>query len=187
MKLPCKIVCLGDSVTNNQDQPSYVNYWQELTDHKYGSGQVEVIAAGLNGETSYDGYFRLKEDVFSHRPDLVTIMYGHNDINLSISPRVFQYHMERLVAACRDQQLNHVWILTPNKVNHPLIMPVYEPYLSALKGLSQMTGAALINFWKLFADEDLSRLYPALDYLHPNQTGHRLMAERLMKQFKKLK
>lgn len=190
------VVCLGDSITNNQREPSYVNYWQDMCNYKYGQDTYHLIASGVNGETAYDAYDRIDTDVLSYHPDIVTLMYGHNDLNHSIHPRSFQFHLEKLIYACKDKSVNQIWLLTPNQVNHPLIAPAYTSYLNAIKEVAYMTQTVFIDIWKIYNDQDLDEIYTytfdyeatyGRDYLHPNELGHKLIAKRLMSQLKKTK
>lgn len=46
-------------------------------------GVVSVITTAIGGENSVEGAKRFERDVLSHRPDIITIDYGRNDMFLS--------------------------------------------------------------------------------------------------------
>lgn len=195
MDIPRTIVCLGDSITNNQDDPSYVNYWQELCDQTWGPKTVKIIATGVNGETAYDAIQRLEMDVFVHHPDLVTILYGHNELSQSISPKVYMYHLEQIIRACRKHGIPVIWLLTPNQIAHPLIASSYQLYRKALEYLAISSKTKLVDLWKIFDGLNLDQIYTYTynnqesmerDYLHPNENGHRLMAQKLFETLQKM-
>lgn len=87
------VVCLGDSITegmfelirsdfgygyNREPENAYPAKMEALlTDIGY---RVEVINAGISGDTVGKGIKRLEEDVFAHSPDIVTVCFGLNDV-----------------------------------------------------------------------------------------------------------
>ena len=183
-----KIVCLGDSITDNRDSSngkSYVDYWQELIDQA--GQQHQLINAGVNGETAQDGYYRLNSDVLPHQPDLVTIMFGHNELGRGLSVDHFESYLNLLIQKL-TKTLPHtkVWILTPNKVADPHQQSRYKPLLARLRVPDPRF--TLIDIWQAFEGQDLDSIYSyqydyngltGQDWLHPNAHGHRLIAKTL--------
>jgi lysophospholipase L1-like esterase len=190
---PCTIVCLGDSITCNWDGPSYVDYWQELLDKQYGSGKIKVISAGVNGETAQDGYYRLNSDVIAHQPDLVIVMFGHNDLRYGLSPLLFHKYLAKITNRLTHDLKCAVWLLTPNQVIGSAQQALYSPYLKTIRAVAAEKSITLFDIWsQAFKNQDLTKIYTytfdyegltGLDYIHPNETGHRLIAQYLMDQF----
>jgi len=177
------IVCLGDSITCEWEEPHYPTFWQELVDQKYGQGKVKIIAAGVNGETAQDGYYRLSSDVISHHPNLVTIMFGHNDIHQGISVATFRQSLLQIIASLKSTP---IWLLSPNQISNPQMVIIYQPYLTELKSLAAAKHLPYIDLWSAFDGQDLSQIYTyPNDYVHPNALGHRLLAKYLLQQFEK--
>lgn len=94
-----RIVCLGDSITEQGGQPGgYVWLLQRYLDKLYGGEagsdgssastrtspesvqQITVFNAGISGHKSTDMQARFQRDVLSKNPDLVTISVGVNDV-----------------------------------------------------------------------------------------------------------
>lgn len=187
------IACLGDSITCEWDEPKYPTFWQQQLDQSRGPNQVRILSAGINGETASDGLCRLDRDVLTYHPDLVTVMFGHNDIYFGIPPHEFTQTLDYLLQALTRSAIKHVWLLTPNQVWGPANQAPYTPYLTALRILAQSTHTPLIDLWSnAFTGHHLDNIYdyftnttdPATrDWVHPNELGHRLLADYLMQQF----
>jgi lysophospholipase L1-like esterase len=75
------LVCLGDSITEGMIGASYVD---KLRAQLPG---VRVINAGVNGDTIRHLLRRAERDVIAHRPDLITIMVGLNDLTTAYGLR----------------------------------------------------------------------------------------------------
>jgi lysophospholipase L1-like esterase len=90
-----KVVCFGDSITNR----GYYKVLEELLD-------VEAINAGKGGHSSPMGLRRIETDVLAHKPDVVVVMFGTNDLRAD-SERVFvpvkkyKENLQSIVASCR--------------------------------------------------------------------------------------
>lgn len=189
------IVCLGDSITCEWDKPKYPTFWQKLLDKKYGQGKIKVISAGVNGETAQDGYYRLNTDVLPHHPDLVTIMFGHNDVYLKVPPKIFERYLDIIIGALRQYQIKDIWLLSPNQPDEPSLLTQYQPYLQVLKLVAQAYNVPYLDLWSAFNDHPSNTIYTQTfdtiglsghDYIHPNPLGHQLIAESLMKAFNPL-
>lgn len=72
------IVCLGDSITEWPD--GYVTILQNLISAGYPERNVHVINSGIGGHKAPDMLARLNRDVIAHRPQIVTINVGINDV-----------------------------------------------------------------------------------------------------------
>ena len=190
------IVCLGDSITCNWGGPSYTNYWQALLDEKFGAGSHHIINAGVNGETAQDGYYRLERDVLNHTPDLVTIMFGHNEVWQNIPVGTYENYLRTIVETIQHhRKKTKVWLLTPNKTGDTEYWTKYTSYLAAIKKVSDERGITLITVHKAFDDEGLGDIYTyefdygdfiGRDFIHPNERGQRLIAEYLTRNFLRL-
>src|SRR4051812_33621790 len=73
-----RIVCFGDSITR-------AGYPQRLA--KRLGGGIDVVNAGVNGNTTTMALRRIQRDVLDARPDLVVIFFGTNDCRLA-EPKV---------------------------------------------------------------------------------------------------
>ena len=129
---PLTLAFIGDSITQGcfelyAEEPGNLNvvYDGEAVYHHqikrilsllYPSLPVNVINAGISGDTAPQGLARLERDVLSYRPDLTVVCYGLNDSGKGIA-RLNEYAdslrdiFARLKAAGSD-----VVFLTPNMI-----------------------------------------------------------------------
>lgn len=196
------IVCLGDSITDNTESESYVDKWQRLCDEQLGKGAFKIRSAGISGETAWDGLQRLDRDVLQHKPDLVTICFGHNEVHLDVPVTDYQHSLEMIISQIQALDAQ-VWLMTPTQIAVYEItepdkrMPDrYVPYLAALKEIAEKRGCPLLDLWHVFEGHDLQKIFTYTadydqlgiidrDYLHPNQLGHEIIAKRLMDKLRK--
>lgn len=87
MALQKTLVCFGDSLTEGTIGASYVEL---LRQRLPGS---RVINAGINGDTTLNLLRRVDRDVAPHRPDLVLLLVGLNDIGTAYGePAIRPYY-----------------------------------------------------------------------------------------------
>ena len=88
---PIMIVAFGDSVTHGAMGFGEINYedvyWNRLRkkiNAKRNYVPVNIINAGIGGITAAGSLERLDSQVLVHRPDLVIVCFGLNDVNGSL-------------------------------------------------------------------------------------------------------
>lgn len=194
-----KIVCLGDSITCNWNTPSYVDDWQELVNEKYGPGVVQLEAAGINGETAQDAYYRIHRDVVERAPKLLTVMFGHNDADpmRQVSPVMFQNYLRKILNYTQHYLPDTtIWLLSPSLIGDPQYQERYRPYLEGIQQAAQDKKVTFVSLWDAFEGENLDDIFTytmnstylrgaGKDWIHPNEKGNRLLAERLMSELEK--
>ena len=119
---PITIVALGDSVTHGcvgfGDEMDYETvYWNRLRKKLLAVCDqipINVINAGIGGDTTQGALARLDRQVLIHQPDLVTVCYGLNDVNLPLAQfgTSLREIFRRLTAAGTE-----VIYMTPNMLN----------------------------------------------------------------------
>jgi len=72
------LVCLGDSITEAQD--GYVKVVENMIHAGYPERNVRVVNSGIGGHKAPDMLARLQRDVIAHKPNVVTINVGINDV-----------------------------------------------------------------------------------------------------------
>src|SRR5690606_7663882 len=100
-------------------------YPQQLQEHFDGQGaRVQVINAGVGGNTTSDARQRFEKDVLAHDPDVVILQFGLNDTAIDVwkdppatEPRVsaddYIDHLRHFIQTCRQQNAR-VLLMTPN-------------------------------------------------------------------------
>ena len=187
------IVCLGDSITCNWNEKTYTDYLQDLIDQD--NLRYRIVNSGINGETAQDGYYRLDRDVVDHGPDLVTVMFGHNDLHWGFTPEQYAKYLNKIISYIYQTTKAKVWLLSPNKTGDKRHRDLYPPFLEIVKITAKENNAHFVDIWNSFSDKDLDSTYTlkalwsdtGIDYIHPNQKGHKLIAKILNKELNKHK
>jgi acyl-CoA thioesterase-1 len=161
---------------------------------------VEIVNAGIGGNTTADGLKRMEADVLAHRPDLVTIMFGVNDAAMLSfpdfkpipGPRVplaqYKKNLAEMIARARKAGAR-LLLMTPCPMGNKYFNRHLEPYRShdhnymlrsyaqAVRELAQEVQVELLDVWARFMQEGMNELLP--DGVHPNPRGHEVIASML--------
>ena len=104
-----KIVCFGDSVTgvyyHSGGRRAYPEMLETALNKLFPAATVHVINAGVSGHSTADGIARLKGGVLKHRPDLVTVMFGLNDM-VRVPLDQFRGNLRKITAQIRSSGLS---------------------------------------------------------------------------------
>ncbi len=202
---PINIVAFGDSVTHGAVAGGEMNfetvYWNRLRRkieevHKY--MPVNVINAGIGGITAAGSVNRIDSQVLCHRPDLVIVCFGLNDVNGTLEN--YLSALEKIFEACKNYGCETIF-LTPNMLNTYVaddVNPNFKDY--AAKTAEMQNGGRMDTFiysacdlakkmdipvcdcyskWKeLSKTEDTTKLL-ANRINHPTKEMHELFAQSL--------
>ncbi len=118
---PINIVALGDSITHGMFKGSEIDYeavyWNRLRKKIYEIKSyvpVNVINAGIGGATAKTAVDRVDSQVLIHKPDLITICFGLNDLCESLD--VFISSLGEIFKKCKDSGAEVIY-MTPNMLN----------------------------------------------------------------------
>src|SRR5690606_5814812 len=115
---PVRIVCFGDSITGVYYHTGSKRAWPELLGlalrQARPAAQLEVVNAGLSGNTTAQALARIERDVIAHQPHLVVAMFGMNDV-ARLPLRDFEANLARIADRCRAAGAEMVFC-TPNSV-----------------------------------------------------------------------
>ena len=162
-----RIVCLGDSVTKavrpgvDADQTFCVRLEKMLRARAI---DVEVINAGVGGNTTADALRRFDNDVLAKKPHHVVMMFGLNDSWIDegrttsrLSVEEYRQNLTRMAALLTARGIS-VTLMTPN----PAIALSYppernrtlKPYVDVVRSLARGGGATsdLIDVYERFAE-----------------------------------
>lgn len=195
---PPLVVSLGDSITRGvrqgvTDKGTFSWYLQEMLQKQIPDLQVRNV--GIGGERTDQGLNRLDKDVLALKPQIVLIMYGHNDSYIDVGakqPRISkqQYadNLRQLIDRIRQANAKPILMTPPaysagNKNgigNDPDIL--LEDYAAAVREVAKELNVPLIDHYALWrkrrdAGEEIRDL--TTDGYHPNPAGHKLLAETI--------
>jgi lysophospholipase L1-like esterase len=185
---PVKMVAIGDSLTYGwMVQKGYLDFFQEMLMKRYPQARLQIINAGIPGDTAEGGLHRLQTDVISHRPDCVLIQFALNDAYLGFSSKRFADKIRGMVhgiSGTSDAEmvlLTSVWI--ENGVENGRALEFYDQ-IEAVAEENKLPIAKVHTYWKQKIDSGLNaeRLVQ-FDGVHPTVAGYKLMAEAVCEVF----
>lgn len=184
---PTKIVCIGDSVTgiyyHTGGRRAYPEMLAIALKRQFPRGEMCVVNAGVSGTTAADGLARLERDVLMHQPDLVTIMFGLNDM-AAYSTDMFRENLAQLIQRCQEAG-SEVLLCTPNAVEETKGRPISKlaEYVDVVRALGNEHQVPVVDICQAFEEvrrKDAAEFSLLLsDPIHPNMDGHKLTASVL--------
>jgi lysophospholipase L1-like esterase len=215
MKENFRLVAFGDSTTAPRGPVK--TYADCLRNDLSAKGlAVDVVNAGVGGNTTEDARMRFEKAVLAHQPTLTVIQFGINDsaVNVWDNPpatlsRVpisrYVANLEYFIESLRKQN-SQVILMTPNSLRwtvalktlygkapyHPddpdgFNVPL-RPYVEGVRMLAHKKSLPLIDIYAAFQEYEKSQPMDdlLLDGMHPNDKGHRLVADRLIAEILKI-
>src|SRR5215210_2745971 len=101
------VVFLGDSITAARTYGKLVENYTLL---RFPDRKLRFVNAGVGGDTAAGGLKRLKRDVFSHKPTVVIVAYGVNDIGWGLKAddehkKAYLEGVRGIVEACKKREV----------------------------------------------------------------------------------
>jgi len=184
-----RIVCIGDSITgvyyHSGGMRAYPEMLQIALQKLHPKARINVRNAGISGDTSKGGLARLERDVLAHKPHLVTIMFGMNDL-VRVPVADFIANMTQIIQRCRATGAAVV-LCTQNSIVDSPQRPVARlaEYSQAIRDLAKAESLGLADCFAAFeavrAKNALEWNLLLSDAIHPNMDGHKLFAETIAK------
>lgn len=176
--------------------------------------KVDLINAGIGGNTTEDARGRFAKDVLDRHPDVVVIQFGINDSAIDVwqtppatHPRVtidrYTSNLEYFVVTLQKQECK-VILMTPNPIRWTPSLkkkygkPPYRPnapdgfnvilqtYAEGVREVAQKNKVLLVDVYAAFQAYGKGKSHSfdelLLDGMHPNDKGHRLVANLLLKE-----
>ena len=129
-------------------------------------GDVEIISSGLAGNTAANGIARLEDDILTHSPDYVLVMYGMDDALAGVEADNFRQDMEKIVNRIEEEKVKVV-LLTPPPVSERMTVNCTmdelrrrQAHLTGLvqtiRDLAEEKSLTLIDIYQYFLDNRLA-------------------------------
>lgn len=157
------ILAFGNSLTRGTGtrlENSYPSVLQKNTG-------IPVINAGIPGEVTAEGLKRLPALLNQHRPDLVVLVHGGNDILRRKSAQAARDNLEKMILLIRASGAEVVMLGVPQFG----LIPSSAPWYEELADLHEVPLDA-----DIIPDLQKAPRYKS-DPIHFNADGYRLMAE----------
>ena len=178
-----KVVCFGDSITKRG--------YPELMAKELG---VKVVNAGIAGHNSAQGLHRIKKDVLDHKPEVVVVFFGTNDIRVDskkfIPLKKYRENLEKIAKDCREGGAKVIFC-TPPPINHEAYFQRHKKSdYDAHGGLEQL----LESYQKTVRDLGKELAIPVVDLagelpkqpqwmhkdgVHPSPKGNQIIADHI--------
>ena len=165
------IACLGDSVTHGcfevfknrfgkvdtvyRPEDGYPARLRRRLNLLYPVSAVNVLNAGVSGDSSAGGLRRLERDVLSHLPDLVTVNFGLNDaMGGRDALSNYRANMRALFSRILDSGAECM-LVTPNRMCSYVSHALSDPDLRAIAAAAAeiQTGGTLDAFVEAAREE----------------------------------
>lgn len=148
---PVTIVAFGDSVTHGAFSGGEIDHeavYHSLLRKKLNSVRsyvpINVINAGIGGLTAKLSLKRLESQVLCHRPDLIIICFGLNDINDPLE--VFLDSMEEIFDKCTKSGAEVIY-MSPNMLNTYVAEDTPDGYFDYAKKLSEIQNSGQMDLY----------------------------------------
>lgn len=164
---PLKLVALGDSLTAGYGLPPGQGFPDALAQALKAKGrQVEVVDAGVSGDTAADGLARFDWSV-PNDANAIIVELGANDMLRGLDPAATEATLAQILAKARAA---HMAILLAGMRAAPNYGADYQKRFDAIyPALAQRFDVALYPFFLDGVAEDPA--FTLGDGLHPNRAG----------------
>jgi lysophospholipase L1-like esterase len=165
------IVAFGDSLTHGtgaNEAESYPAVLASLINRK-------VVRAGVPGETTADGLRRIESVLEEHRPALVVMSLGGNDMLRKVSDSEITLNLRRIIQLIRGRGASVVLFGVPRP---GLITSAPEFYEEIAREFNIPYEGKIVTDVLYHPDQKS-------DMIHPNAKGYRRMAEAFAELLKK--
>ncbi len=198
------MVLIGDSITdcgrrNPDGAPlgnGYVAFFTDLVTARWPDRDIRFVNKGIGGNTILDLAGRWDDDVLAERPDWLSVMIGINDLHrtlngvFDIPPQVYREHYARLLGQVVEQVgprlvlLEPFYMMTGAEASEAqqVVLGLLPPYIEVVHEMAERFGARLCRTHEMFARQLEHRPSAAFcaEPVHPNRTGHLLIAWELL-------
>lgn len=127
------IAFLGDSVTQGcfevyktspttletvfEQNNAYHAKLRDILALLYPATPINIINAGISGDSSTHGYERMERDVLRHNPDLTVVCFGLNDChNGEAGIETYKSNLRKIFTKLKEKNIETIF-MTPNMMN----------------------------------------------------------------------
>lgn len=169
------VAAFGDSIVEGYRQSEG---WPEILGRDLAARYqgVQVINAGVSGDTAGDGLERIREDVLTHRPDLVLIAFGLNDMKNGVPLSRFESDITAIVREVRGAGATPVLLTTTRLQRGASLLARLDPgpYNEVVRRLAGERDIPMVDVNR--SSKGLNSPEFLMDAAHPNAEGYRRLA-----------
>ena len=163
---------------------SYPSQLQRTLQARYGAQQIRVVNAGVPGEQASGAVGRFRTELLEHRPDVVLLMEGTNDLSVTggSDAESAAAALESMAAAALAADVDMLLMTIPPQRDRAEA-PLVEPFNRRIRSIARQAGVVLVDIHDVLLRGRCSGAGPipciGRDGLHPTAEGYRLIAEEL--------
>jgi acyl-CoA thioesterase-1 len=166
LPMDARILAFGDSLTWGTGTTPGNSYPGQLAERT----GLEIINAGVPGETTAQGLERLPGVLDEYRPDLVLLCLGGNDMLRRMSRSALAYNLDAMVRLIHEREIPVVLISVPELSGLSLRSePLYR----------ELAGRHGLPLEDAIMAEVLGSRSLRSDQIHPNARGYARIADAL--------
>lgn len=166
---------------------AYPNLTLKKLKEIYPFAVINIIVTAIGGENSVQGAQRFERDVLIHKPDLIMIDYGLNDRGVGLQKAYSAWNA--MIKQAKEQGIK-VILLTPSPdqtINFDNPENALKKHADQICKIATENQIGLVDSYKafefLYSDKVQLEKYMS-QVNHPNERGHELIADELIKWFK---
>ena len=178
-----RVVFMGDSITDSWDDPKYGGFFPGKP----------YINRGISGQTTPQMVLRMRADVLAHKPKVMVLLAGTNDISGNtgpVTPEQIQDNIQTMAELCKLHGIKVVLssILPvsnyhakpedwrgPQTYRRPL--EKIRAMNDWMKSYASANGHVYLDYWAGTVDaQGMLKTELSEDDLHPNAAGYAIMA-----------
>jgi lysophospholipase L1-like esterase len=186
------IVCHGHSVPAGYFKTpvvdsfhAYPHLLHRALKARFPHAVLNVIVTAIGGEESESGARRFESEVLCHRPDLLLIDYGLNDRRIGLERA--QAAWTAMIQAAKKRNIKLI-LCTPTLDNGDLVeLRKHAIQERALAETFELGLADSFARWERASTEGTLREALLSQSNHPNEAGHILVVEELLRWFPALR
>ncbi len=202
-----KVLFTGDSITDcgrrGEHRPlgcGYARMAVDLIDASMPDLGATFLNTGIGGNTVRDLFDRWTDDCIALAPDWLSILIGINDnhrwlsgADTGVGPEEYAGLYERILARAREETSAKLVLLTPFYMStarpgeadgwRGRVMASLPDYIATVERLAEAYDARLVRLHEMFQRHLETRRADEFgnEPVHPNQTGHLLIAHEWLR------
>jgi len=150
---------------------------------------IELINRSRRLETSFDGIGTFSDDIAALQPDILLLHFGIDDAFGYVYRSEFQENFVRMIRLARCRMSPAIFLATSHTFENPYDMDAVYIFHRSLRIVACDLDCKLIpvhSYWAGYLEEKnlISRDLTLADSRYPNERGHEVIAEAMMKWLK---
>lgn len=194
-----RVVVFGDSISHNNGRLKW-KHWTEALKERF---DLDLINAGVGGNTTTQGLARLERDVIEKQPDFVLISFGMNDHVMraknqpNVTLETFAQNLQNMIEKIRAAGATPVFVTTncialgdPNDKTHNYYYNRHDPrlyedvggaqafldrYIETMRHVAQQLNVPIADVRKACEQYDPEKI--TSDGVHPSELGQSVYAQ----------